>query len=39
MIRLLLAEDQGTVRDALAILLGLQSDLEVVATAARGDEV
>jgi two-component system response regulator DesR len=39
MIRILLAEDQGTVRDALAILLGLQPDLEVVATVARGDEV
>ncbi len=39
MIRVLLAEDQGTVRDALAILLGLQPDIEVVATVARGDEV
>ncbi len=39
MIRVLLAEDQGTVRDALAILLGLQPDIEVVATLARGDEV
>jgi two-component system, NarL family, response regulator DesR len=38
-IRLLLAEDQGTVRDALAILLGLQTDIEVVAAVARGDEV
>jgi len=38
-IRVLLAEDQGTVRDALAILLGLQPDIEVVATLARGDEV
>jgi two-component system response regulator DesR len=38
MIRIVLAEDQGTVRDALAILLGLQPDLEVVATVARGDE-
>ncbi|HXT34399.1 MAG TPA: response regulator transcription factor [Chloroflexota bacterium] len=39
MIRVLLAEDQGTVRDALATLLGLQPDLEVVATVGRGDEV
>ncbi|HVC79255.1 MAG TPA: response regulator transcription factor [Chloroflexota bacterium] len=39
MIRILLAEDQGTVRDALATLLGLQPDLEVVATVGRGDEV
>ena len=39
MIRVLLAEDQGTVRDALAILLGLQPDIEIVATLARGDEV
>jgi two-component system response regulator DesR len=39
MIRVLLAEDQGTVRDALATLLGLQPDIEIVATVARGDEV
>jgi len=39
MIRVLLAEDQGTVRDALAILLGLQPDIQIVATVARGDEV
>jgi len=39
MIRVLLAEDQGTVRDALAILLGLQPDIEIVATVARGDEI
>ena len=39
MIRVLLAEDQATVRDALATLLGLQPDLEVVAAVARGDEV
>jgi two-component system response regulator DesR len=35
----LLAEDQATVRDALATLLGLQPDLEVVAAVGRGDEV
>ncbi len=39
MIRLLLADDQGLVRGALAALLGLEPDLEVVAQVARGDEV
>ena len=39
MIRVLLAEDQGMVRGALATLLGLEDDLEVVAQVARGDEV
>ncbi len=39
MIRILIAEDQGMVRGALASLLGLESDLEVVAQVARGDEV
>ncbi|MFG2147648.1 response regulator [Streptomyces sp. BR1] len=39
MIRLLLAEDQSMVREALAALLGLEPDFEVVAQAARGDEV
>jgi two-component system response regulator DesR len=38
-IRVLLAEDQGMVRGALASLLGLEPDLEVVAQVARGDEV
>jgi two-component system, NarL family, response regulator DesR len=38
-IRVLLAEDQGMVRGALATLLGLEEDLEVVAQVARGDEV
>ncbi|BAL89927.1 putative two-component system response regulator [Actinoplanes missouriensis 431] len=33
MIRLLLAEDQGMMRGALALLLGLESDIEVVAQA------
>ena len=39
MIRILIAEDQAMVRGALASLLGLESDLEVVAEVARGDEV
>lgn len=39
MIRVLLAEDQATVREALAVLLGLQGDIEVVAQVARGDTV
>jgi two-component system response regulator DesR len=38
-IRLLLADDQALVRGALASLLGLESDLEVVAEVGRGDEV
>ncbi|WP_378742745.1 response regulator [Nocardia brasiliensis] len=39
MIRLLLADDQALVRGALAALLGLESDLEVVGEVGRGDEV
>ena len=39
MIRVLLAEDQAMVRGALASLLTLEGDLEVVAQVARGDEV
>lgn len=39
MIRVLLAEDQAMVRGALAALLGLEADLEVVAEVTRGDEV
>ncbi|RJO69944.1 DNA-binding response regulator [Nocardia panacis] len=39
MIRLLLADDQALVRGALAALLGLERDLEVVAEVGRGDEV
>lgn len=39
MIRLLLADDQELVRSALAALLGLEDDFEVVATVGRGDEV
>lgn len=38
MIRLLLADDENLFRDALATLLGLQDDLEVVAQAASGTE-
>jgi two-component system response regulator DesR len=38
-IRILLAEDQGMVREALAALLGLEGDIEVVAQVSRGDEV
>jgi len=38
MIRVVLAEDQGMVLGAFASLLGLQPDVEVVATAADGDE-
>jgi two-component system response regulator DesR len=39
MIRVLIAEDQSMVRGALAALLALEDDLEVVAQVARGDEV
>ena len=39
MIRVLIAEDQGMVRGALATLIGLERDIEVVAQVARGDEV
>ena len=39
MIRLLVADDQALVRGALVALLELESDLDVVAEAERGDEV
>jgi len=39
MIQVLLAEDQAMVRGALAALLRLEGDIEIVAEAARGDEV
>lgn len=38
-IRLLLADDQNLVRSALAALLSLEDDFEVVAEVGRGDEV
>jgi two-component system response regulator DesR len=38
-IRVLLAEDQAMVRGALSALLGLESDIQVVAEVSRGDEV
>ena len=39
MIRILLADDQALVRGALAALLDLEPDLDVVAQVGRGDEV
>ena len=39
MIRLLLADDQALVRGAMAALLDMEADLEVVAEVGRGDEV
>lgn len=39
MIRLLIADDQALVRGALAALLELEDDLQVVAEVSRGDEV
>ncbi|MGA8211642.1 MAG: response regulator transcription factor [Nocardioidaceae bacterium] len=39
MIRILLADDQALVRGALAALLDLETDIEVVAQVGRGDEV
>jgi two-component system response regulator DesR len=39
MIRLLIADDQALVRGALAALLELEADIEVVAQVGRGDEV
>ena len=38
-IRVMLAEDQAMVRGALAALLSLEGDIEIVAEVARGDEV
>ncbi|MEV0593656.1 response regulator transcription factor [Nonomuraea cavernae] len=39
MIRVMIAEDQGMMRDALALLLGLEDDLEIVAQVPSGDEI
>ncbi len=39
MVRLLLADDQELIRSALAALLALEEDFEVVAAVGRGDEV
>ena len=39
MIRVLIAEDQAMIRGALASLLALEDDIEVVAEVERGDEV
>ncbi|MEU2881302.1 response regulator transcription factor [Streptomyces sp. NPDC007070] len=38
-VRVLLAEDQGMMRGALALLLGMEDDLEVVAQVSRGDAI
>jgi two-component system response regulator DesR len=38
-IRILMADDQHLVRGALAVLLGLEADFEVVAQVSRGDAV
>lgn len=38
MIRVLLADDEALIREALATLLGLEEDIEVVARAAHGEE-
>ncbi|MGW3242747.1 response regulator [Streptomyces sp. NPDC001070] len=38
-VRVLLAEDQGMMRGALALLLNLEDDIEVVAQVSAGDEI
>ena len=38
MIRVLIAEDQAVVRGAIASLLALEDDIEVVAEVGRGDD-
>lgn len=38
-VRVLIAEDRSTTRGALALLLGMEADIEVVAQVARGDEI
>ena len=39
MIRVLLADDQQLIREALAALLGLEVDLQIVGQVGSGDEV
>ncbi len=39
MTRVLIAEDQAMVREALAMLISLEPDIDVVSQVARGDEV
>jgi len=39
LIKVLLAEDQGMMRGALALLLGLEDDLEVVGQVSSGDRI
>jgi two-component system response regulator DesR len=39
MIRVMIAEDQAMVRGALAALLALEGDIEIVAQVSKGDEV
>src|ERR1041385_5576352 len=38
-VRVLLAEDQGMMRGALALLLGMEEDMEVVAQVSAGDAI
>ncbi|MET9419654.1 response regulator transcription factor [Streptomyces sp. NPDC006540] len=38
-VRVLLAEDQGMMRGGLALLLGLEADIDVVAQVGRGDQI
>lgn len=38
-LRVLLAEDQGMLRGALALLLGMEDDIEVVAQVGAGDAI
>lgn len=37
-IRLIVVDDQATVREALAVMLGLAEDVDVIATATNGEE-